>query len=132
LGYQLGDKIVLAHGIAEVSLAKHDDSPFVITGILAPTGAPVDNSLYISLAGMAAIHEDWQSGVKFPSPKKQLQQSAQKNVEHDEHEHEHEHEHATVCAAALRRANPALWISRGLLVSARHNNHQDQGVEEFL
>jgi putative ABC transport system permease protein len=96
LNYQLSDKIVLAHGIAEVSLAKHDDSPFVITGILAPTGTPVDNSLYISLAGMAAIHEDWQSGVKIPAPKKQSQQAAQKHVEHDEHEHEHEehHEHA--------------------------------------
>lgn len=70
LRYQLGDNIVLAHGIAEVSLAKHTDSPFVIKGILAPTGTPVDKSLYISLAGMAAIHADWQSGVHIPSPKK--------------------------------------------------------------
>lgn len=91
LNYQLGDKIVLAHGIAEVSLAKHDDSPFLISGVLAPTGTPVDNSLYISLAGMAAIHEDWQSGVKIPAPKKASQQAEQKQ---DAHEHEHEHDHA--------------------------------------
>jgi putative ABC transport system permease protein len=90
LNYQLGDKIVLAHGIAEVSLAKHDDSPFVISGVLAPTGTPVDNSLYISLAGMAAIHEDWQSGVKIPAPKKASQQTEQKK---DAHEHEHDHDH---------------------------------------
>lgn len=97
LGYQLGDKIVLAHGIAEVSLAKHDDSPFVITGVLAPTGTPVDKSLYISLEGMAAIHEDWQSGVQIPSPKKTSQQTAQKQDDHD-HDHGHNkeehHEHA--------------------------------------
>lgn len=92
LGYQLGDKIVLAHGIAEVSLAKHDDSPFVITGVLAPTGTPVDKSLYISLAGMAAIHEGWQSGVKIPSTKKQSQQTEQKHVEQHEHEHDHDQE----------------------------------------
>ncbi len=75
LHYQVGDKIVLAHGIAEVSLAKHDESPFVVTGILAPTGTPVDKSLYISLAGMAAIHEDWQSGVHIPAAKKQSPRS---------------------------------------------------------
>lgn len=93
LGYQLGDKIVLAHGIAEVSLAKHDDSPFVITGVLAPTGTPVDKSLYISLAGMAAIHEDWQSGVKIPSQKKTSQQTEKKQDAHEQ-EHEKHHEHA--------------------------------------
>ena len=97
LGYQLGDKIVLAHGIAEVSLAKHDDSPFVIIGVLAPTGTPVDKSLYISLAGMAAIHEGWQFGVKIPSAKKTSQPTEPKQGAH-EHEHDHDqeehHEHA--------------------------------------
>lgn len=97
LNYQLGDKIVLAHGIAEVALAKHDDSPFIITGVLAPTGTPVDKSLYISLAGMAAIHEGWQSGVKIPSAKKTAQPTEQKQGAH-EHEHDHDqekhHEHA--------------------------------------
>ena len=95
LGYQLGDKIVLAHGIAEISLAKHDNSPFVITGVLSPTGTPVDNSLYISLAGMAAIHEGWQSGVKIPSTKKPSQQTEQKQDEHEhDHDQEEHHEHA--------------------------------------
>ncbi len=97
LGYQLGDRILLAHGIAEVSLAKHDDSPFIITGVLAPTGTPVDKSLYISLAGTAAIHEGWQSGVKIPSSKKASQQTEQKQAAHKrEHDHDQEehHEHA--------------------------------------
>lgn len=89
LGYQMGDKIVLAHGLAQVSLAKHDDSPFIITGVLSPTGTPVDKSLYISLAGMAAIHEGWQSGVQIPASKKQLPQTAQKKVLQDAHEHDH-------------------------------------------
>jgi putative ABC transport system permease protein len=93
LGYQVGDKIVLAHGIAEVSLAKHDDSPFVITGVLSPTGTPVDKSLYISLAGMAAIHEGWQSGVHIPSSKKSSQQTVQKQIGQDAHEHDQEEHH---------------------------------------
>lgn len=34
-----------------------------MSGILAPTGTPVDRSLYISLAAMEAIHLSWQNGI---------------------------------------------------------------------
>lgn len=63
LGYRLGDEIVLAHGVAKVSLTRHDDKPFRVVGILARTGTPVDRTLHISLAGMQALHIDWQQGV---------------------------------------------------------------------
>jgi putative ABC transport system permease protein len=41
----------------------HADKPFVVTGILAPTNTPVDQTVYIELAGMSAIHLDWQAGA---------------------------------------------------------------------
>ncbi len=63
LGYQLGDSVVLAHGISRVSLVQHNDKPFTVTGILQRTGTPVDRTLHISLAGMEAIHLDWQHGM---------------------------------------------------------------------
>nr|MBO2510886.1 peptide ABC transporter permease [Gammaproteobacteria bacterium] len=63
LGYQLGERIVLAHGVASVSLVQHDDKPFSVVGILARTGTPVDRTLHISLAGMEALHVDWHNGV---------------------------------------------------------------------
>lgn len=63
LGYTLGQQIVLAHGVSTISLVKHDDKPFRIVGILAATGTPVDRTLHISLAGMEALHIDWQQGV---------------------------------------------------------------------
>ncbi|WP_407312778.1 ABC transporter permease [Pseudomonas sp. nanlin1] len=63
LHYKLGDKLVLAHGVAAVSLVKHDDKPFTVVGILQRTGTPVDRTLHISLGGMEAIHIDWQNGV---------------------------------------------------------------------
>jgi putative ABC transport system permease protein len=63
LGYSLGDKIVLAHGVATISLVKHDDKPFTVVGILERTGTPVDRTLHISLAGMEALHIDWQNGM---------------------------------------------------------------------
>ena len=62
LGYQLGDKIVLAHGMQALGSAKHDDKPFVISGVLAPTGTPVDHSIQVSLEAIEAIHIDWRGG----------------------------------------------------------------------
>lgn len=66
LNYSLGQKIILSHGMGKVSFSNHDDKPFQITGILEPTGTPVDKTVHISLAGIEAIHIDWQQGVKIP------------------------------------------------------------------
>ena len=63
LKYQLGEKLVLAHGVATISLVKHDDKPFSVVGILERTGTPVDRTLHISLGGMEALHIDWQNGM---------------------------------------------------------------------
>ena len=63
LKYKLGEQIVLAHGVATVSLTQHDDKPFHVVGVLARTGTPVDRTLHISLAGMEALHVDWQNGM---------------------------------------------------------------------
>ncbi|ATV20145.1 permease [Pseudomonas syringae pv. actinidiae ICMP 19071] len=63
LHYKLGDKLVLAHGVAAISLVKHDDKPFTVVGILKPTATPVDRTLHISLGGMEAIHIDWHNGA---------------------------------------------------------------------
>lgn len=62
LGYQLGGKIILAHGSGEGAMSEHSDQPFNITGILAPTGTPVDDTVHVSLDGLTAIHEGWESG----------------------------------------------------------------------
>ena len=56
LGYRIGDRIVLAHGASGPAIVEHDNHPFTVVGMLAPTGTPVDQSVHISLAGMAAIH----------------------------------------------------------------------------
>ena len=66
LGYNLGDKLILAHGIAATSFSMHDDRPFTVAGILAPTGTPVDQTLLVSLQGIEAIHINWQRGMKMP------------------------------------------------------------------
>jgi putative ABC transport system permease protein len=63
LQYKIGDHIVLSHGIGGPHLIAHGDKPFVITGILARTGTPVDRTVHIGLDAMEAIHLDWEGGA---------------------------------------------------------------------
>ena len=64
LGYELGDKLFLSHGIAKNSFSLHDNTPYTVVGILAPTGTPVDHTLHVSLHSIEAIHNDWQSNKR--------------------------------------------------------------------
>lgn len=64
--HRLGDELILSHGGGRTSFSNHKDTPFTVTGILAPTGTPVDQAVYISLAGMEAMHIGWESGVAIP------------------------------------------------------------------
>ncbi|MEM9357271.1 MAG: ABC transporter permease [Pseudomonadota bacterium] len=64
LGYKVGDKIVVAHGLGRIGLSKHDDKPFRVSGVLAKTGTPVDRTVHVSLEAIEAIHIDWQGGAR--------------------------------------------------------------------
>ncbi|MDP2833021.1 MAG: ABC transporter permease [Pseudomonadota bacterium] len=70
LGYKLGDRLTLAHGMQEQEHepghAEHGDKPFTVVGILARSGTPVDRTVHIGLAAMEAIHLDWQGGAPIP------------------------------------------------------------------
>lgn len=65
LGYGLGNSIVLSHGAGDVSFVKHEDKPFAVVGILAPTGTPVDQTIHVSLESIEAIHIDWKEGASI-------------------------------------------------------------------
>lgn len=62
LGYSVGQKIVLTHGI-EGSFLEHKENPYTVVGILAPTSTPVDHAIYITLYGEEAMHLGWQHGA---------------------------------------------------------------------
>lgn len=76
LGYHIGSDIIIAHGINDVGFSRHDNLPFKVVGILAPTGTPVDKTVHVSLEAIEAIHVGWESGAHLgnsPS-KEQLEQ----------------------------------------------------------
>ena len=75
LEYAMGQNITLAHGLGGTSFVNHEKQPFTITGILKPTGTPVDRSVFVSLEAIEAIHMGWQNGM--PTPMSRLNTSAQ-------------------------------------------------------
>ncbi len=65
LGHAPGDGLVLAHGAAEHNPHHHDDRPFRVVGVLARTGTPIDQGLYVSLESIEAIHLNWRTGTRL-------------------------------------------------------------------
>ena len=86
LNYHIGDKIVISHGLGNVSFHQHDGHPFTITGILEKTGTPVDKAVHVTLAGIEQIHTQ-------PASRRSLTRKPAKF--HSEHADEHEHEEHT-------------------------------------
>lgn len=69
LGYRLGQRITLSHGLGGVAGAlasEHGDKPFTVVGVLARTGTPVDRAVHVSLRAIEAIHLDWMGGAPVP------------------------------------------------------------------
>lgn len=74
LGYQIGTDIVISHGIGAIGGRVHDDMPFRVSGILQPTGTPVDRTVHVSLQALEVVHLGWEDGNQFagfrPGPEK--------------------------------------------------------------
>ena len=75
LNYAVGDEVIISHGTGSTSFAQHKDKPFVISGILKHTGTPVDRTVHVSLAGIEAMHVNWQGAVKKRKVSKALTES---------------------------------------------------------
>jgi len=97
-GYSVGDEIHLAHGGGNVSLHEHEDHPFTVSGVLAPTGTPVDRNLYIPINAYGVIHVGWESGVHRPGSGLDAEQAR---------EHAHEHEPDALSAVLVGMTTPA-------------------------
>ncbi|MCU7829535.1 MAG: ABC transporter permease [Candidatus Thiodiazotropha sp. (ex Myrtea sp. 'scaly one' KF741663)] len=80
LGYQIGEKIIIAHGAGKTSFTLHDDKPFEVVGILKPTGTPVDRTVHVPLEGIEAIHKDWIGGRQVAGLNISADEALEKNL----------------------------------------------------
>ncbi len=57
LGLKVGDTLVSSHGLASTSIEAHEDHPFVVKGLLKPTGTVIDRLLITNLESIWEAHE---------------------------------------------------------------------------
>jgi putative ABC transport system permease protein len=92
LGYQLGDSLVLSHGMADTSFTHHDQLPFSVSGILAATGTPIDNALFVGLEAIEAMHSDGESEDHRGHNEHEDHDQHEQQEDHDAHEEHQAHE----------------------------------------
>ena len=96
LGYDIGEKIVVSHGIGAVSFEHHDEAPLSVVGVLAHTGTPVDRTVHVSLAAITRMHDEGghdEHNHGEPAHDEAGQgEHGHEEAAHDEHDHD-EHEH---------------------------------------
>ncbi|MCF2907732.1 ABC transporter permease [Pseudoalteromonas sp. DL2-H2.2] len=92
--YQLGQQIVISHGMGNTSFHHHDDNPMTIVGILAPTGTPVDKTVHVPLAAIEAMHGQPKSAPRMIGKPKQPAGHSHDHADDHEHHDSHDHGHA--------------------------------------
>ncbi len=58
----VGAPIVVGHGLGGVHDHNHGEMPFIVSGILAPTGTPFDSLVLVHYRAIDAIHIGYQNG----------------------------------------------------------------------
>lgn len=104
-GLQVGARFAGSHGLSEVGTHAHDEHPYVVVGLLAPTGSVMDRLILTSVASVWKVH-----GAG------------------DENEHDHSadggdhagHDHAAheITAYLIQYATPLAAVSYPRLVNA--------------
>jgi len=83
LNLQLGDTFVSSHGLVDAGLEGHEEHPYTVVGILAPTGSVVDQLLISNLESIWEAHDHGDD----------THDEASEEKDHEAHEHEERHDH---------------------------------------
>ena len=82
LGLQVGDTFSSSHGLADDGINVHDEKPFKVVGILAPTRSVIDNLLLTAVESVWEVHASHEE-----------EEDTDKASEGEAHEHTDDHEH---------------------------------------
>ena len=131
LGYQLGDSLVLSHGMADTSFTHHDQLPFSVSGILAATGTPIDNALFVGLEAIEAMHSDGESEDHRGHNEHEDHDQHEEQEDHDAHEEHQAHEKNEDHDAHEKHEDHDAHVEReGHDAHEEHVEHGDHEVHE--
>ena len=131
LGYQLGDSLVLSHGMADTSFTHHDQLPFSVSGILAATGTPIDNALFVGLEAIEAMHSDGESEDHRGHNEHEDHDQHEEQEDHDQHEEQEDHDAHEEHQAHEKHEDHDAHVEReGHDAHEEHVEHGDHDVHE--
>ena len=85
LGLKLGAKLAVSHGLGNVGFIKHEHAQQTLVGVLAATGTPIDQSVFVNLAAIEHMHEGFDGSARLASPESQSEEEHEAHEEHEEH-----------------------------------------------
>jgi putative ABC transport system permease protein len=93
LQYQMDQEVILDHGVTrELGLLHHDENPLRVSGILAPTGTIIDQSLFVNQEALEHMHHQGETPVTgvIRHKSEAADESPQAGEPHHKREHAHE------------------------------------------
>ncbi|NAS10633.1 ABC transporter permease [Poritiphilus flavus] len=103
LDLKVGDQFVSSHGLAASDVDVHDDHPFIITGILEPSGTVVDQLLITNLESIWDAHDHAEDDHKEEGGD---HDEGERHEEDHDHEGDHEHEDKEITSLLVKFKNP--------------------------
>ena len=85
LNLKIGDTFVGSHGLAEGEVDVHDEHPYIVKGILKPTGSVIDKLLITNLESIWDAHDH--EGHDHDEDHKHEEEG------HEDHDHDHDEDH---------------------------------------
>jgi putative ABC transport system permease protein len=96
LNYQVGEQIIISHGVGKVSFSHHAEHPFTVVGILQFTGTPVDQGVHVGLNAIESIHaqpkKSLSSNNRSQTSLRTVVTRQAEDHNHDEHDEHDEYE----------------------------------------
>lgn len=115
LNLEIGQSFVGSHGLVEDAFGVHEDHPFVVTGILAPTGTVMDHLIITPLESVWEVHEH------APTTGERQQEPHEPHDYHGDAHEEPLEDHREITALLVRFRNPLGMVQMPRLVNTGTN-----------
>ena len=86
LGLKLGAKLAVSHGLGNVGFIKHEHAQQTLVGVLAATGTPIDQSVFVNLAAIEHMHEGFNGSARFDGSARLAPARPDDHESHETHE----------------------------------------------
>ncbi len=124
-GAKIGDKLVVTHG-TDAGGHQHEDNPFIVTGVLKPTGSAHDRALFMTITASWLMHADDKRHAAAAAAKP-ADDHDHSHEGHD-HDHDHAHDHAGVEEPTPENLKPDEKLITGIYVRVKGRRGGDASV----